>query len=318
MTVPGLHYLFSINFTAVKVNKIDKMKISLYSRPHPAITAGDIHELFNSLAANGMDFEINPEFAEYIEEISDIRIPESRYYAIKKGISGDVMVSYGGDGTFLGAVNVLNGCEIPIVGINSGGLGFLANITKENLDAAMKDIAEGNYTIQPSALLEAGFDGGAESDPIPYAFNEVTVQRRGANMIAADIYVDGEMISTCRGDGVLLSTSSGSTAYSLSVGGPVVAPDCNCLIISPIAPHNLSMRPVVIPDTSEVVFTVHTRGDDFNISLDNHNYTVPDGTTIKLKRSKKSIFLIRLRNISFYDTLRNKMMWGVDGRDRQD
>lgn len=316
------------------------MKISLYSRPHPAITSGDIHDLFDSLAANGMDFEINTEFAEYIEQVGGRRISEDRRYAAGGGISGDIMVSYGGDGTFLGAVNVLDGRRTPVVGINSGGLGFLANITKENLAAAMKDIAEGNYDIQLSALLEAEFcaPGPAPhtettpgpADPktiatpaetcgrLPYAFNEVTVQRRGANMIASDIYVDGEMISTCRGDGVLVSTPSGSTAYSLSVGGPVIAPDCNCLVISPIAPHNLSMRPVVVPDVSEVVFTVHTRGDDFNISLDNHNYTVPDGTTVKIKRSEKSIFLIRLRNISFYDTLRNKMMWGVDGRDTQD
>ncbi len=133
-------------------------------------------------------------------------------------------------------------------------------------------------------------------------------------MISTEVYVDGEMIAAYWGDGVLVSTPAGSTAYSLSVGGPVVAPDCRCFLISPIAPHNLTMRPVVIPDTGEVTFRVTTREAGFSVSLDNRSYAACNGAAFRVSKSPDPIFLVRLQNISFYDTLRKKMMWGIDSR----
>ena len=159
--------------------------------------------------------------------------------------------------------------------------------------------AEGEFTQQP------GF---------PYAFNEFTIQRHGPNMISTEVYVNDEMIATYWGDGVLVSTPSGSTAYSLSVGGPVVAPDCRCFLISPIAPHNLTMRPVVIPDTAVITLHVHTRRSDAFVTLDNRVYAVGQEATFTVKRAEQKIFLAVPHNISFYDTLRNKMMWGIDIR----
>ena len=134
-------------------------------------------------------------------------------------------------------------------------------------------------------------------------------------MIAVEAYVNDEMVATYWGDGVLLSTPSGSTAYSLSVGGPVVAPGCDCLVLSPIAPHNLTMRPVVVPGGSLLTFRVSTREERALATLDNRNYPVRNGATFRVSKSKNSVFLVRLQNISFYDTLRNKMMWGFDRRD---
>jgi len=134
-------------------------------------------------------------------------------------------------------------------------------------------------------------------------------------MISTTVFVNDEMIATYWGDGVLVSTPAGSTAYSLSVGGPVVAPDCRCFLISPIAPHNLTMRPVVIPDTAVIRICVATRGTDFSVSLDNQTYSAADGASFRIVKADKSIFLVRLQNISFYDTLRNKMMWGIDSRE---
>lgn len=303
-----------VYFYSVKLHNFDEMKISLYSRSQQDYSAAELFDLLCALESNGVGFQVNARFARQIAEMTGRTLSQEQVYTSSEQISGDVMVSYGGDGTFLDAVRALNGRMIPMVGINSGRLGFLANITKENMHTALSDMVSGNFDVEKSSLLECKCSG-LVGEKYPYAFNEVTIQRRGANMIASDIYVDGEMIATCHGDGVLVSTPSGSTAYSLSVGGPVVAPSCNCFIISPIAPHNLTMRPVVVPDSSVVTLNVRTRGDQFNISLDNRNYNTDDNSHLELRKAEKSVFLLRLRNISFYDTLRNKMMWGVDRRD---
>lgn len=134
-------------------------------------------------------------------------------------------------------------------------------------------------------------------------------------MVSVDAYVDGEMVATYWGDGALVSTPAGSTAYSLSVGGPVVAPGCECLILAPIAPHNLNMRPVIIPDKCEISMRVHSRGENVFVSLDNTSCEVADGASFTIKRAVSGVFLVKLQNISFYDTLRNKMLWGIDRRD---
>ena len=147
------------------------------------------------------------------------------------------------------------------------------------------------------------------------AVNEAAVQRSGAGMISVECRVDDQQVATYYGDGVIVSTPTGSTAYSLSAGGPVVAPGCRCLVISPLAPHNLTMRPVVVPDTSDVALRVRTRRSAVTLSLDNTAYDVADDTEIRVSLSEKRIFLGQAHNISFYDTLRDKMMWGVDIRD---
>ena len=294
------------------------MKIALYSRAQASHRAGELDRLFGALAGHGFSFQVNGEFAGQVTELTGrLFAPEQLYCG--PGEIGDevrVLISYGGDGTFLEAVRVLDLRPIPMIGINSGRLGFLANITMEGLDAALCDIRDGNYAVEERTLLSAEGDF-IDRTCYPYAFNEVTIQRHDTSMIAAEVFVDGEMIATCHGDGMLVSTPSGSTAYSLSVGGPVVAPDCRCFIVSPIAPHNLTMRPVVVPDTSQVTFRVHTRGEKFFVSLDNRNYRAGDGTELRVRKAEKSIFLVHLQNISFYDTLRNKMMWGIDSRERQ-
>ena len=144
--------------------------------------------------------------------------------------------------------------------------------------------------------------------------NEVSVERQGPGMISVDTYVDGLLVATVHGDGIIVSTPTGSTAYSLSAGGPVVAPRCACLIIAPVAPHNLTMRPVVVPDGSTITLTIHARQADVNVTLDNVTRRIREGSTLTVRRSSRRFFLAVPHNISFYDTLRNKMMWGVDIR----
>ena len=292
------------------------MNIVLYSRAQPSFSAEDLDLLINALDETGMSYRMNKDFAGLIGAKPGRTFGAEQIYRDSAGIGDDarVMVSYGGDGTFLDAVRLLDNRPVPIVGINSGRLGFLANITKENMKQAFADIKAGDYTVAPRSLIHA--EGEFTQQPgFPYAFNEFTIQRHGPNMISTEVYVNDEMIATYWGDGVLVSTPSGSTAYSLSVGGPVVAPDCRCFLISPIAPHNLTMRSVVIPDSSVITLRVASRETDFAVSLDNQNYTAPNGVTFRVSKAEKSIFLVHFQNISFYDTLRNKMMWGIASRD---
>ena len=147
-----------------------------------------------------------------------------------------------------------------------------------------------------------------------HAVNERAGQRLGASMIAVDVAVDGKPTLVCYGDGVVVSTPTGSTAYSLSAGGPIVAPSCRCMVITPLSPHNLTIRPRVVADSSVVSLVIHTRSNEASLSIDNRTYKVSDGMEVEVKLSKRAISLAVPHNISFYDTLRNKMMWGVDLR----
>ena len=263
-----------------------------------------------------MGWRVNRDFASLAESLAGRSFAPDELYDDASQIDdrAQVMVSYGGDGTFLDCVRMLGGRPVPIIGINSGRLGFLANVSKRHLETAFRDLRKGNYSVVSRTLIRAEGDFGS-SPEYSFAFNELAIQRQSPNMISTTVFVNDEMIATYWGDGVLVSTPAGSTAYSLSVGGPVVAPDCRCFLISPIAPHNLTMRPVVIPDTAVIRICVATRGTDFSVSLDNQTYSAADGASFRIVKADKSIFLVRLQNISFYDTLRNKMMWGIDSRE---
>ncbi|HJB85450.1 MAG TPA: NAD(+)/NADH kinase [Candidatus Alistipes merdigallinarum] len=292
------------------------MNIVLYGRPQASFVGEDLNALFEALDSNGLSYRINRDFARLVADKTGRNFEEDQLYDDCPTVDPlqDVMVSYGGDGTFLDCVRLLNHRPIPVVGINSGRLGFLANVTKQGMSRAFADLKTGNYETTARTMIH--IEGEFSQNPeFPYAFNEITVQRNGPNMISTEVYVNDEMIATYWGDGILVSTPSGSTAYSLSVGGPVVSPDCRCFLISPIAPHNLTMRPVVVPDDSIIRLKVSSREREFSISVDNQYYKACNGASFLVSKAEKSIFLVRFQNISFYDTLRNKMMWGIDSRD---
>ncbi len=289
------------------------MKIILFSRPQPLRSAEELQKLIESIEHYGFDYAVNEEFATMIESVLGLSIsPERRYgYTIGKEPAESVMVCYGGDGTLLEGIHRLDGAAIPVVGINSGHLGFLATAPKDSIDLIFKDIRDGNLKIEKRTMLALE---GLEDGKVHYALNEVAIQRLDATMINIKAHIDGQMTASYFGNGVILSTPTGSTAYSLSAGGPIVTPACNCLVLSPLTPHNLTMRPLVIPDTSTVKFEVDTRRRPASVSLDNRTYEIEDNTTLVVRRAERVVFLAVPHNISFYDTLRNKMMWGVDVR----
>ena len=276
------------------------MKLLLFSRRGVVHAADELRRTFAAIARYGFDFVVNKEFAETIRSLGVAQIPAEKEYgcnACPPVGDGAVMVCYGGDGTLLDGVRLLGGAPVPVVGINAGHMGFLTGGRKEAIEELFAERAV--VGLPPGAL----------------AVKEAAVQRSGAGMISVECRVDDQQVATYYGDGVIVSTPTGSTAYSLSAGGPVVAPGCRCLVISPLAPHNLTMRPVVVPDTSDVALRVRTRRSAVTLSLDNTAYDVADDTEIRVSLSEKRIFLGQAHNISFYDTLRDKMMWGVDIRD---
>ena len=291
------------------------MKIIIFSRPLVAQTPDEIRRLFEAVRHYGSDYAVNEEFAPLVEVAVGQPLPPEKIYRQHVGQQPPqtVMVCYGGDGTLLEGVHRLCGAPIPVMGINAGHLGFLTSAPKAGLDQLFERIAEGDLQTESRSLLRV--EGDFQQQPDTHlALNEFTVQRQGAGMISVETYVDGQMVATYHGDGVIVSTPTGSTAYSLSAGGPVVAPTCQCLVLSPLAPHNLTMRPVVIPDSSRITLHVQARRSEAFVTLDNRNYPVSHGATFSVQRAEETIFLAVPHNISFYDTLRDKMMWGIDIR----
>ena len=288
------------------------MNIILFSRRNSAHVASQIADIFAALDRYGFDYSINEEFAEASRDTAGIVVDPGRIYPAHRAPHGDVMICYGGDGTLLDGIHRLEDRSTPVAGINCGRLGFLTENNGDAIDDLFARIARSELRTEPRTMLAATCRdcGGTSLD----ALNEISIQRRGATMTSIETYIDGEMIATYYGDGVIVSTPTGSTAYSLSAGGPVVAPTCACLVISPLAPHNLTMRPVVIPDTAVITLHVHTRRSDAFVTLDNRVYAVGQEATFTVKRAEQKIFLAVPHNISFYDTLRNKMMWGIDIR----
>ena len=224
----------------------------------------------------------------------------------------DVAVTVGGDGTILHAAKRGLSYHRPLLGVNLGRMGFLA--TAECGDSAkFERLVRGDWREDRRAVLSVRCRGKRPFESV--ALNDLVIAKTGIGQtVDVSIWCDGILVNEYLGDGVVVSTPTGSTAYSLSAGGPVVAPTCACLVISPLAPHNLTMRPVVIPDTAVITLHVHTRRSDAFVTLDNRVYAVGQEATFTVKRAEQKIFLAVPHNISFYDTLRNKMMWGIDIR----
>ena len=288
------------------------MKIVLFSRKSIALRTEDIEQIFGAIERYGFSYAINRDFAENIEKLSLRTIPTEFIYDEEVGEqpADSVMVCYGGDGTLLEGVHRLGGADIPVVGINGGHLGFLALAPRENIESVFAEIAGGTLRLEERAMLCV--EGLSEGKL--YALNEVAVQRLGASMISVEVTIDNNTVSTYNCDGVIISTPTGSTAYSLSAGGPIVAPSCHSFLLTPLAPHNLTMRPIVMPDTSVVALHIDTRKNEASISVDNRTFKVANNTILTIKKAKREIRLAVPHNISFFDSLRNKMMWGVDIR----
>ncbi|MBO7510365.1 MAG: NAD(+)/NADH kinase [Bacteroidales bacterium] len=232
----------------------------------------------------------------------------------------DMVLAVGGDGTFLSAASVVAESGVPLLGINLGRIGFLSENSPQD---ALSCLASGRYALEDRSLLhvaiagtccQAGPQAGLPSVAWPYALNEVAVLRKGAAMLGVEVRVDGIRLPTYWADGLLIATSSGSTAYSLSVGGPIVMPESKVWILSPVAPHNLNVRPLVIPDSSTLDITFQSRDEAVSLSLDNRLYTLSPQASLHISMAEFSLKRVRLAGSNFIGALTDKLYWGEDLR----
>jgi NAD+ kinase len=233
--------------------------------------------------------------------------------------SFDLLISIGGDGTILKAITFVKDLSIPIIGVNTGRLGFLAKIQIENIEQVIEEIILKNYSVSERTLIEVSTsETNQQLSKLNFALNEITLSRKNTtSMISIDTKLDNKHLNSYWADGLIISTPTGSTGYSLSCGGPIIMPEAENLIINPIAPHNLNARPLIIPDNTEIKIKVNGREDEFLISLDSRITTLSNSTEVIIKKSPFKIKMIELENESFLITLREKLMWGKDKRNLQ-
>jgi len=291
------------------------MTIAIFGSPYPEHFSKYIQHLIKKLEAEHIKLIVEEEFSVFLE--NNIRFNKSiitfnSYETLKN--KADLLLSIGGDGTLLKAVTYVRESEIPIMGINTGRLGFISSVSADQIDDAITDILKGNYKINERALLELSSDKDLFKDK-NFALNEVAVSKKDtSSMIRIDAYVDNEFLNTYWADGLVVSTPTGSTGYSLSCGGPIIMPGTNNIIITPNAPHNLNVRPIVIDDNSVVKLKVEDRDQLALVSLDSRSRAFDSETELIIKKANFKIKLIQPQNNSFTTTIRHKLMWGLDKR----
>ena len=291
------------------------MRIAIYSRG----IENDQHKGMESLLQELKTYKVEPVFFQdffnqFYSTVNMIDKYSTFNSAEDLDESIDCVISLGGDGTLLDTVTLVQDKGIPVLGINYGRLGFLANIGKEDLHEAIKALAERTYVTENRTMIHLDADIPIFGD-VPYGLNEFTLQKKdSSSMIKIHTYLNGEFLNTYWADGLIVATPTGSTGYSLSCNGPIVFPDSGSLVITPVAPHNLNIRPIVVPDDNIISFEVEGRTDSFICTLDSRRVVVPKEAQLAVKKEKFGINLIRLNENNFLQTLRNKLSWGLDKR----
>ncbi|SHF77144.1 NAD kinase [Flavisolibacter ginsengisoli] len=291
------------------------MKVAIYSRVLDESQQQYIQLFFDELHKEGIVPVIFLPF--YNEVKTQLSLPEttetfSSHVDLNDQI--DFVISLGGDGTLLDTVTLVRNKNIPVVGINFGRLGFLASIGREEMSEAIKALARRSYIIDRRTLIHLDSNVPMFND-VPYALNEFAIHKRDTSpMVKIHTYLNGELLNTYWADGLILATPTGSTGYSLSCDGPVVFPDACSLVLTPIAPHNLNVRPIVIPDNTIISFEVESRADDIICALDSRREIVNKSVLLAVRKENFMLNLVRLNENNFLQTLRNKLSWGLDKR----
>ena len=233
---------------------------------------------------------------------------------VDDNFDADLALSVGGDGTFLNTAVRVGKKDIPILGINTGRLGFLADIAKNEIILALQDIFENKYSIEKRSVMKVQALDGSRMDS-PYALNDIAISKQDSNsMIKVKAFTNSELINTYEADGLIISTPTGSTAYSMSAGGPIVVPQAQSFVITPVASHSLNVRPLIVPDDWEIELEVKSRSNSFLISIDGRSKILDHSTRLRVKKADHCIQVLKPLNHTFFETLRNKLLWGADVR----
>jgi len=292
------------------------MDIAIYGRPFEKKYHDAVYKLFNRLVKKDVNVKIYKPFYDYLkDEIKfdpEIEGTFTKHTQIDKSL--DFMFSIGGDGTFLESVSYVRNKKIPIIGINIGRLGFLANVPHQEIEHALDAIFAKKHSIENRSLLEMTSSNNMFAD-FNYALNEITVHKRDtSSMVTIHAYMNDELLNSYWADGLIISTPTGSTAYSLSAGGPIVIPNSNNFVITPIAPHSLAVRPIVVSDNNVLKLKMEGRTINFLASLDYRSEVFDSTVELTIQKADFEIRMVRLPGQSFFSTIRNKLMWGVDKR----
>lgn len=292
------------------------MRVAIYGQTYQDNTLGYVGELIDELEKVSATFIIEENFSKHLSK----KFSGFKYNTFNEsyGLDGsfDMFISFGGDGTILRATTYVRDLGIPIVGVNTGRLGFLSTFKKEDVRKLVQEFVLGAYTIVERSLVKVNAgDQAKEIGELNFALNEITVSRKDTtSMITVETYLNGEYLTSYWADGLIVSTPTGSTGYSLSCGGPVIVPTAKSLVLTPIAPHNLNARPLVISDDTIIRLKVSGREDHHLVSLDSRIATLENGTEIEIRKADFTIKMIEYTSESFLKTLRNKLLWGEDKR----
>lgn len=290
------------------------MNVAIHGRPFNDDTIPFIQDMFSHIEKTGIKIQIFSPFKAYLEK-TGIKLPKhSTYNQRLEVFDADFLFSIGGDGTLLETITFSGEREIPVLGINTGRLGFLATTPREKTKEAINDLIAGTFKLDERSLIklvsnEDLFNG------INFALNEFAILKRdSSSMIVVHTYIDGEYLNSYWSDGLIVSTPTGSTGYSLSVGGPIVMPQSNNFIISPVSPHNLNVRPIVVNDNTVISFEIEGRSKNFLVALDSRSQPVSAATKLAVKKEDFKARIVELKGYNFLQTLRNKLNWGLDLR----
>ena len=289
------------------------MKFALFGNTYQAKKSAHVIRLLSILKQYNAVVYINREFYDFLVNEQQMDIQAAGVFE-GNDFEADMVLSMGGDGTFLKAASYVGNKNIPILGINTGRLGFLADVSPEEMEDTFKDIYNHNYKVEDRSVLQV-ISNGQPLKGYPCGLNEIAVLKRdSSSMITIHTSINGAYLTTYQADGLVIATPTGSTAYSLSIGGPVIVPHSNTIAITPVAPHSLNVRPIVINDDWEITLDVESRSHNFLVAIDGRSETCREGTRLIIRKADYNIKVVKRPNHVFFHTLRDKMMWGADGR----
>jgi len=288
-------------------------RVAIYSKENNSKTKEGVAKLVKEFCNRGIGIQIYHTFGSKSDYKGDNRI--ERFTELSDlSMLPDLVLSVGGDGTFLETILKVSGSGIPIAGVNTGRMGFLANISDEEIGHSIDMLCRGEFEVIERSMLEISEPPELFDKDSSIALNEITIQKADSRMITINVFVDGTYLNTYWSDGLIVSTATGSTAYNLSVGGPILSPEDESIIISPISPHNLTIRPIIISGNSKLKMIIEGRSAEYLATCDFRSIRIPFSKEIHIVRSPAKLKTIMLKGRDFYSTLRNKLMWGADKR----
>ena len=289
------------------------MKFAIFGNTYQAKKSSHAKELFRLLEKHRAELYICRDFYHFLTNDLKLEIKDATLFD-GDHFEADMVISIGGDGTFLKAAGRVGRKNIPILGINTGRLGFLADVSPEEMEETFNEIHKGQYNVEERSVLQLS-SNKKKMEILPYALNDIAILKRdSSSMITIHTSINDAYLATYQADGLIIATPTGSTAYSFSVGGPIIVPHSNTIAITPVAPHSLNIRPIVIRDDWKITLDVESRSHNFLVSIDGSSESFTENDRITINRADYTIKVVKRLNHVFFDTLRSKMMWGIDSR----